>query len=195
MTLNAAFLVAERAYSAATLLCLSGNEIRLGHYAGLSPIDITLVSEPSEGKREEVELATVDGFIEFAKNARKAIEDQLRKMDSNSETNVDSELLVAMVRSVGALQVGKFFRERNVTGFYAKELLGTYMFSNFSDSIERTDDLVQNLLHGAPSLLLPLRLSSLQELEGGNRGNVHRRIRFCEKKDSLKNEKTSPHLG
>jgi|SRR5665213_462647 len=151
MTLDAAFLVAERAYSAATLLCLAGNEIRLGHYAGLSPIDITLISEPSEGKREEVELATVDGFIEFAKNARKAIEDQLRKMDSDVGTNVDSELLVAMVRSVGALQVGKFFRERNVTGFYAKELLGTYMFSNFSDRIERTDDLVQNLLHGAPS--------------------------------------------
>jgi hypothetical protein len=151
MTHNAAFMVAERAYSAATLLCLAGNEIRLGHYAGLSPIDITLVTEPSEGKREEVELATVDGFIEFAKNARKAIEEQLRKMDSTSDTNVDSELLVAMVRNVGALQVGKFFRERNVTGFYAKELLGTYMFSNFPDRVERTDDLVQNLLHGAPS--------------------------------------------
>jgi hypothetical protein len=151
MASNVAYLVADRAYSAATLLCLSGNEIRSGHYAGLSPIDITLVTEPSEGKREEVELATVDGFIEFAKNARKAIEDQLRKMDSNSETNVDSELLVAMVRSVGALQVGKFFRERNVTGFYAKELLGTYMFANFPDRAERTDDLAQNLLHGAPS--------------------------------------------
>jgi hypothetical protein len=151
MTSDATYLVAERAYSAATLLCLSGNEIRSAHYAGLSPIDITLVTEPSEGKREEVELATVDAFIEFAKNARKAIEEQLRKMDSNSETNVDSELLVAMVRTVGALQVGKFFRERNITGFYAKELLGSYMFSNFPDRVERTDDLAQNLLHGAPS--------------------------------------------
>lgn len=151
MCANASFLVAERAYSAATLLCLAGNEVRLGHYAGLSPIDITLVTEPAEGKREEVELATVDGFIEFAKNARKAIEDQLRKMGCDNDTNVDSDLLVAMVRSVGALQVGKFFRERNVTGFYARELLGAYMFSQFPDGGERTEELVQNLLHGAPS--------------------------------------------
>src|SRR5437667_6488179 len=38
---DVAFLVPDHAYSAATLLCFAGNEIRLAHYAGLSPIDIT----------------------------------------------------------------------------------------------------------------------------------------------------------
>lgn len=151
MATDVSFLVAERAYSAATLLCMSGNDIRLGHYAGVSPIDITLVSESSEGRRSEVELATVDGFMDFAKRARQVIEEQLRKMDSNSGTNVDSELLVAMVRDVGALQVGKFFRERNVTGYYAKELLENYMLSAFSDKSDRAEDLVKNFLHGAPA--------------------------------------------
>jgi len=148
---NAAFLVAERAYSAATLLCLAANEIRLAHYAGLSPIDITLVSEPLEGKREEVELASVDGFMEFSKKARQIIEEQLRKMDIKGGTNVDSELLVAMVKDVGSLRVGKFFRERNLTAHYAKELLEQYMFLEVPDRVERAEDMIKNLLHGAPA--------------------------------------------
>ncbi|HLZ51008.1 MAG TPA: hypothetical protein VKP61_09665 [Candidatus Acidoferrum sp.] len=149
MVKDVAFLVPERAYSAATLLSLSGDEVRLGHYAGLSPIDITLVSESERG-RSEVELATIDGFIDFARRARQVIEEQLRKMEGGN-TNVDSELLVAMVHEVGALQVAKFFRERNLTRHYAKELLYTYMFADFSDRAERSEDLSEKLVHGAPS--------------------------------------------
>lgn len=149
MASEVAFLVPERAYSAATLLCLAGNEVRLGHYAGLSPIDITLVSESERG-RSEVELATIDGFIDFARRARQVIEEQLRKMDGGN-TNVDSDLLVAMVHDVGALQVAKFFRERNLTRHYAKQLLDNYMFANFPDKAERAEDLSGQLVHGAPS--------------------------------------------
>lgn len=149
MATEVVFLVPERAYSAATLLCLSADEVRLGHYAGLSPIDITLVSESERG-RSEVELATIDGFIDFARRARQVIEEQLRKMEGGG-TTVDSELLVAMVHDVGALQVAKFFRERNLTAHYAKELLESYMFSPFSDKSERAEDLSYKLVHGAPS--------------------------------------------
>lgn len=152
MASNVYFLVASHAYSAATLLCLAGNEIRFGHYAGLSPIDITLVSDPpARRQRAEVELATVDGFIEFAKRARQVIEDELKKADSESETRVESDLLVQMVKEVGALQVGKYFRERMLTGHYAKELLNTYMFANLPDRAERTEDLTNNLLFGTPA--------------------------------------------
>ena len=36
-----------------------------------------------------------------------------------TESCVDSDLLVQMVREVGALRVGRFYRERTVTGQYA----------------------------------------------------------------------------
>ena len=143
---EAVFLVPDHAYSAATLLCFAGNEVRLAHFAGLSPIDITLVYP-----RREVELATVDSFMEFAQDARKKIEEQLARMDSKGKTNVDSDLLVAMVEEVGAMQVGKYYRERNLTGQYAETLLDTYMFANFSDKKQRRQDVIRKFLFGAPA--------------------------------------------
>ena len=144
---EATFLVPDHAYSAATLLCFAGNEVRLAHFAGLSPIDITLVYP-----RREVELATVDSFMEFAHDARKKIEEQLARMlDCKGTTNVDSDLLVAMVKEVGAMQVGKYYRERNLTGQYAETLLDSYMFAGESDSVQRRQDVIQKFLFGAPA--------------------------------------------
>src|SRR6266567_7956290 len=147
---SVSFLVPNRAYSAATLLCLSGNEIRFGHHAGVSPIDITLVSE-GFGPRTEVELANLDGFIEFVKRARVEMEGALSLAGCSGNSHVDSDLLVAMVEEVGALKVGKYFRERTLTGYYAEELLDTYMFANLSDKVERREDLINKLLFNAPA--------------------------------------------
>jgi hypothetical protein len=152
---SVSFLVPNRAYSAATLLCLSGDDVRFGHHAGLSPIDISLVSE-EDGGRREVELANLDGFLEFTKRARTEIERDLARGACKGRTCVDSDLLVAMVKEVGALQVGKYFRERTLTGHYAQELLDTYMFSRLPDGVERRNDLIRNLLFNAPAHLFHL---------------------------------------
>jgi ClpP class serine protease len=119
------FLVPAHAYSAATILCFAANNIRLGHYAGLSPIDISLVSEAGEQPGIEVELASVDSFVEFAVSAREKIERLLTRLGSQNETRIDADLLVSMVEEIGALEVGKYFRERTLTGAYAEELLDT----------------------------------------------------------------------
>lgn len=144
------FLVADHAYSAGTLLCFSGNEVRMGHGAGLSPIDVTLVSGPSDTPSEEVELASIDSYIEFAKRAREQMEKMLRKMGSGSHTMVDSELLVKMVEQVGALQIGEFFRARGLTGQYAQELLDSYMFAGALDRESRRNEVINNFLLKAP---------------------------------------------
>jgi len=143
---EATFLVPDHAYSAATLVCFAGNEVRLAHFAGLSPIDITLIYP-----RKEVELATVDSFMEFAQDARRKIEEQLAKMGSQGKTNVDADLLVAMVQEVGAMEVGKYYRERNLTGQYAETLLDSYMFANFLDKEQRRQDVIRKFLFGAPA--------------------------------------------
>jgi hypothetical protein len=149
---DVSFLVADHAYSAATLLCFSGNMVRLAHYAGLSPIDITLVSAEGRTPEESVELANVDNFLEFAKKARETIEGMLQRLGcSAARTSVDSDLLVEMVRQVTALQVGKFFRERVLTGHYAEELLDSYMFPPFKDAEDRRNRVVHHFLFAAPA--------------------------------------------
>jgi Serine dehydrogenase proteinase len=143
---DATFLVPDHAYSAATLACFAGNEVRLAHFAGLSPIDITLVYP-----RKEVELATVESFMEFAQDARKKIEELLARIDSKRKTTVEADLLVAMVEEVGAMQVGKYYRERNLTGQYAETLLESYMFADDSDKLERRANVIKNFLFRAPA--------------------------------------------
>src|SRR5262249_35813121 len=119
-------LIPEYAYSAGTLLSFAGDSIRLGDFAGLSPIDITL-TEPSSREVGGVQLASVDSFIEFAKRVRQQIENLLNLYQREGIcTTVDSDLLVEMVKQVGALRVGKYYRERVTTGHYAEVLLETY---------------------------------------------------------------------
>lgn len=148
---NINFLVPSHAYSAATILCFAGNEVRLGHYAGLSPIDLSLVSASEGSPNIEIELASIDSFMEFAGMAREQIERLLSRLNSEGKTQIDSDLLVKMVDEIGALQIGKYFRERNLTGVYAKELLRSYMFEGLADANDRTDFVLHHFLSNAPS--------------------------------------------
>jgi hypothetical protein len=59
--------------------------------------------------------------------------------------------MVEMVRQVGALQVGKFFRERMLTGHYAEQLLDKYMFRAALDGHDRRNSVINNFLRRAPS--------------------------------------------
>jgi len=144
-------LVPEYAYSAGTLLTFAGSQVRLGDFAGLSPIDIAL-TEPDSRQGGEVELANVDYFMDFAGQAREKIEGILARTENKCATsNVESELLVQMVKDVGALRVGKYFRERMLTGFYAEILLDHYMFRSAPDRRDRRNTVIQQFLREAPS--------------------------------------------
>lgn len=144
------FLVPEYAYSAGTLVCFVGDEIRLGDYAGISPIDITITEDRSSG-RDEVELANVECFMDFAQTAREKIEKSLKSLGSKNASSVESDLLVKMVEQETALTVGKYFRERQLTRHYAQELLDNYMFGNISNASDRRDRVIDGLLTGAPA--------------------------------------------
>jgi hypothetical protein len=152
MTQKLTVLVPCNAYSAGTLLSFAGNQIRFGDYAGLSPIDITIFEGRSRARSEGVELAAVDSFMEFAKGARTKIERALEEIGGkNSTSSVDSDLLVQMVKEVGALRVGKYYRERSLTGHYAQILLDMYMFAEVSDGKDRRNDVIRDFLYGAPA--------------------------------------------
>jgi hypothetical protein len=147
---NVTFLVPEYAYSAGTLMCFAGDIIRLGNYAGLSPIDITITEDPSSG-RDEIELANVECFMDFAQTAREKIEKSLKALSSSNSSSVESDLLVKMVEQETALKVGKYFRERELTRHYAQELLDNYMFGKIHNTSDKRNHVIEGLLTGAPA--------------------------------------------
>lgn len=146
-------LVPFYAYSAGTLTCLSANEIRLGHYALLSPIDITISGVENF---ESIELMNIDYYMEFVGKSRQQIEEHLADITKHYgrvdlSTNVEEPLLVELVRQVGALNIGKFFRERTLTGHYAEVLLDDYMFATMTDKVEKSINVIRQLLFECPS--------------------------------------------
>jgi hypothetical protein len=144
-------LVAEYAYSAGTLLSFAGDDVRLADFAGLSPIDITALKD-SRPQAESIQLAAVDSFLQFAQTAREKTEELLDRLGRNSSSsNVDSDLLVQMVKEVGAMTVGRYYRERALTGHYAEILLDSYMFKGASDKESRRNSVIAHFLFGAPA--------------------------------------------
>jgi hypothetical protein len=142
-------LIPEHGYSAATLMSFAGDEIRLGDFAGLSPIDITVNTDSSS---EGIQLAGIDSFREFAHDARQTMEKFLKQLQRQGAVScVDSDLLVQMVKEIGALTVGRYYRERTLTGHYAQVLLESYMFRTAQDRRSRATTIIQNFLFGAPS--------------------------------------------
>jgi hypothetical protein len=143
------FLVPEYAFSAGSLLCLSGDCIWLGDNAGLSPFDITLRERTVPAL--EVPLASVDNFVEFATAARGKIEELLQAVGSQHTTTLDSDLLCEMVKQVGALKIGEYFRERLLTANYAQVLLDSYMFRGQPNAADRRRDVIEKMVHRSPS--------------------------------------------
>lgn len=147
-TKNAVFLVPQYSCSAGTLMCLCANQIELGDYAFLSPIDITIERETP---RESVELMSIDYYIAFASKCRQKIEEMLKENGYASSTHVESDLLCEMVKQVGGLTLGAFFRERGLTGFYAESLLLDYMFALAPNKDDLKNKIIHALLFEYPS--------------------------------------------
>jgi len=141
LTSEVTFLVPEYAFSAGTLTCMCGNEIRLGECAVLSPFDISFA--PRRGSSEDIELMSIDYFRDFATDCREQMEGMLRRLRSSSSSNVESALLVEMTRQVGALNIGRFYRARTLTGYYAEMLLLEYMF----EYMPNKEDLSNKIIH------------------------------------------------
>jgi nitroreductase len=147
---NVSFLIPEYAYSAGTLLCMCGNKIRLADGAVISPIDVALTGS-DENPNESVELMSVDYYIQFVVECRRQIEIMLRQTGSTSSTNVECPLLVEMVNQVRALNIGTFWRERTLTGYYAEILLMDYMFANYPNKENLKNTIIQKLVFEYPT--------------------------------------------
>lgn len=148
------FLIPFHAHSGGTLTCFCANNIVLGSYAVLGPIDITV---------DGIELASIDYFMNFARNCRQMVEEMLHDftqerlktglpmVNPKPCTEVERYLLVEMVNQVGALNVGRFFRERTLTGHYAYRLLYDCMFSEHPNRKSLSEKIANAVLFEFPS--------------------------------------------
>ena len=165
---NVNFLVPEYAFSGGTIICLAGDKILMGDYAVLSPIDITLhrlhfnQSEeepkfPDEQEPEEIELVAIDHFIKVAVQARIEIEREFRmKGFQEAKSQVESEMLRQMVEELGVIEIGKFYREKNLTQAYASELLTSYMFTDKLGDDPVIEKILRRLIVESPSHGFPM---------------------------------------
>lgn len=140
------FLVPECAYSAGTLLVLSGNEVRFGHNAGISPIDVSLVSE-----YEHIELTAIDYYMQFVRDSQDGIQRVLKQHGLTAASQVGSDLLCRLVDQVQAIKVGSYYRQRMLTREYATELLDRFMLAGIPNAPGRRNKLLHNLLFTAPA--------------------------------------------
>ena len=165
---NVHFLVPEYAFSGGTIICLAGDDILMGDYAVLSPIDITLHRQsvddgeeeakfPDEQETEEIELVAIDHFIKVAVQARMEMEREFRlKGFQEARSQVESDMLCKMVEELGVIEIGKFYREKNLTQAYASELLTSYMFTDRSASQYTIERILRRLIVESPSHGFPM---------------------------------------
>ena len=149
LAIDVDFVIPEYAHSAGSLLALSGDCIWFGDNASLSPFDITLTEDAVP--KSKVVLASVDNYLEFATEARRKVETMMRETGSNGVTTIDSDLVCELVKQVGALKIGEYYRERLLVSVYAQVFLDRYMFREVSDGPSRRKSVIRTMAHVSPS--------------------------------------------
>jgi hypothetical protein len=140
---NVEFLIPYHAASAGTLASFSANRILLGAYAYLTPIDVSL---------GEFSLMAIDYFMDFAVESRRKMEMAFRSNQiENADSSVESDLLVEMLKQMGAMNVGKFYRTRTLTAYYARLLLSTYMFNGNPEANELAENISTTTVFNFPT--------------------------------------------
>lgn len=67
----------------------------------------------------------------------------MARIGSHNSSEVESNLLVEMARQLGTLNIGRFYRARTLTGYYAEMLLLEYVF----EQMPNKDDLSSKIIH------------------------------------------------
>jgi hypothetical protein len=155
------FLVPDFAWSAGTLLALSGDSIVLGAHARLGPIDVTVGPDDAPG----IPLAGIEYFRRWVGECQ---HEMLHAHDCGEAhaqpANVASDLLVEMTKQVGAIRVGEYRRMSELTRHYARRLLEDYMFRGKADAEEMAEVISGRLLREYPSHGFTLDYHMCEEL-------------------------------
>lgn len=132
---NVNFLIPHHAYSGGTLMALGANQIIMGPYASLGPIDLQLF-----GGR--LPLLNIDKYVEFVKHAKEITSDN---RVGEVEGRFSTELLLQLTKEIPPTKIGELFRLRKLSEYYAKILLSDYMFANLDYRQKNVERIVKRL--------------------------------------------------
>lgn len=136
-------IIPYMAASAGTILAFCGDKLYMGPTGFLTAIDVRLGN---------LELASIQKYLKFAIDVREELE---KKFESNglqkAKTNVESDLLVELVKQVGAINVGSFYRKNSISAVYATKLLRDYLLSQENDRIEKARTISHTLTNEIPA--------------------------------------------
>lgn len=135
------FLVPYRATNAGTLACLCADNIDLGAFAYLSPIDVS----------PDGALASADYFTDYAIQCRLKTEVALKKENAAPESSVESDLLAEFLKKVGPAGIAELYHQRTVAAKYAYRLLYDYMFASDPQREDKAAQVSQKLLFSYPA--------------------------------------------
>ncbi len=136
-------MVPYYAYSGGTLICLSSNKILMRPgISSLSPIDVQLYTEDSH-----FALINFDKFIEFVYDTSHAFDFK----DETNKTHYITKIMENLTTSIGAINIGEFYRLRRLQEIYARTLLKNHMFENEQSKEEISTEIIKKLTSECPS--------------------------------------------
>lgn len=139
--LSVNFLVPYRAANAGTLTCLCADNIYMGAFAHLSPVDVA----------PDARVGSIDYFTDYAIQCRLKAETALKKENSEPRSSVESDLLAEYLKSVGPAGVADLYKHRTIAAKYAYRLLYDYMFAADPQREEKAVQVSQKLLFSYPA--------------------------------------------
>ncbi len=147
----------------------------------------------------KIELIAIDKFIEFVKHCKDTIENNING-STEIKTNIEDALLVEFVKQIGAINIGIFFREREVTKYYAEILLDQYMLNNTPDKEEIIKHIVNMMVFKFPSHEFEIDYNiakrvglSVEEMSIDLSDRTKLLIKLLE--EAIKNEKICRYVG
>jgi hypothetical protein len=144
-SLNVNFLIPYSAASAGTLTCLCADNISLGAFAHLSPVDVSPFE--TEGLH-----ASIDSFADFAIQCRLKTDAALKGESPHKlGSNVETDLLSELIRNIGPKGIADFYRHRTIAAKYTYRLLLDYMFASDPHREEKASQISQKLLFNYPA--------------------------------------------
>lgn len=138
------FLVPYRAMSAGTLMSLCADNISMGAFSCLSPVDVS----PAETQNLH---ASMDFFTDFAIQCRLKTDTALKGNDSQKSSSIETDLLSELVKNVSPQEIADYYRHRTIAAKYAYRLLFDYMFASDPHREEKASQISQKLLFNYPA--------------------------------------------
>lgn len=130
--------IPEHAYSGGTLMALGANQIYMGPYASLGPIDLQVQEDKYKGA-----LLNMEKYVEFVKYTTEEIFGN--SFSSQEKAVISKDLLLELTKELSPTKIGSLFRLRKLSEYYGRILASDYMFKDDDNRKLIVDRIIKRL--------------------------------------------------